>query len=130
VNLLLDTHIWLWSHLAPERLTKGVARALEDPANELWLSPITTWEVVTLAARGKIELDPDPQRWVRQALAAAPTHEAPLSHDIALAAENTGLRHRDPADRLLVATARILGLTLVTSDERIVKHAKVKLLVN
>ncbi len=130
MKLLLDTHIWLWSHLAPERLVRKVARALENPANELWLSPISTWEVLVLAARGRIELDPDPSRWIRQALAAAPTQEAPISHDIALAVEDTGLRHRDPADRMLVATARVLDLTLVTSDERIVKHAKVALLVN
>ena len=130
MKLLLDTHIWLWSHLAPEHLSKRVARALEDPANQLWLSPISTWEVMVLAARGRIHLEPDVPRWFRQALAAAPIQEAPLSHDIALAAEDTGLRHRDPVDRLLVATARVLELTLVTADDRMTKHAKSKLLAN
>src|SRR5262245_15865275 len=44
LKLLLDTHIWLWSQLAPERLSKKVARALEAPTSELWLSPISVWE--------------------------------------------------------------------------------------
>jgi PIN domain nuclease of toxin-antitoxin system len=130
MQLLLDTHIWLWSHLEPERLSKKVARALEDDANELWLSPISTWEVMTLAANGRIELDPDVGGWIRQALAAVPIHEAPLSHDIALGVQDTGLRHRDPADRMLVATAQLLGLTMVTADDRIVKHAKVQILAS
>ena len=130
MNLLLDTHIWLWSHLSPERLSKRVTRALEDSANQLWLSPVSLWEVIMLAARGKIELQPDPPGWIRQALATAPTHEAPLSHDIALVTNDTGLRHRDPADRMLVATALVLDLTLVTGDQRIAKHAKARLLRN
>lgn len=130
MKLLLDTHIWLWSHLTPERLSKKVARALENPANELWLSPITLWETLTLVAHRKIELEPDVSQWIRQALETVPTHEAPLSHDIALATADTGLRHADPADRMLVATARVLDLTLVTADERIVGHATSKLLSN
>lgn len=131
MRLLLDTHIWIWSHLQPERLSKRVARALENSANELWLSPVSTWEVTTLSARGRLALEPDAAAWVRRALAAAPIQEAPLSHDIALASGGeTGLAHRDPADHLIVATAAVLGLTLVTSDDRILDHARIRVMRN
>ncbi len=51
MKLLLDTHIWLWSALDPARLSRRVAAALENPTNELWLSPISLWEVLTLCNR-------------------------------------------------------------------------------
>jgi PIN domain nuclease of toxin-antitoxin system len=130
MKLLLDTHIWIWSHLSPDRLSRRVRRALESPSNELWLSPISTWELLMLCASGRLAVDESPAAWVRRALAAAPTHEAPVSHDIALAVADVVLPHRDPADRLLVATASTLGLTLVTADRRLLDHAKVKTLAN
>jgi PIN domain nuclease of toxin-antitoxin system len=124
VKLLLDTHIWLWSHLAPEKLSRRVARALENPSSELWLSPISIWELVTLSANRKVVLDEEVGAWVRRAMEAAPMQEAPISHDIALAVGDVALPHRDPADRFLVATARVLDLTLVTGDRRILDHAR------
>jgi len=54
VNLLLDTHIWLWSHAEPERLTKRVAAALADDSNQLWRSPISIWEFLLLTERGRV----------------------------------------------------------------------------
>ena len=130
MRLLLDTHIWVWSHLQPERLSKRVARVLTDAKNELWLSPVSTWEVMTLASRGRLVLEPDAAAWVRRALASAPIHEAPLTHDITVLSADTGLVHRDPADQLIVATAAALGLTLITSDDRILGRAAVKTLRN
>jgi PIN domain nuclease of toxin-antitoxin system len=78
-----------------------------------WLSPINTWEALTLHASGRIELPADIGAWV--AHATAPFREAPLTHEIALAAHKLPLPHRDPADRFLAATAQ-LRLTLVTAD--------------
>ena len=86
--------------------------------------------MITLAERGRVVLDPDPATWVRRALDSAPIHEAALSHDIVIGSINTGLAHRDPADQFIVATAAVLGLTLVTADDRILSHAKVKTLRN
>ena len=130
MRLLLDTHIWLWSHLAPERLSRRVQRSLENASNEVWLSPISVWETTILCDRKKIVLDEAVDQWIRRALAAAPMHEAAIGNDIALAVREVVLPHRDPADRFLVATARVLDLTLVTADERILKHATVHLLAN
>jgi PIN domain nuclease of toxin-antitoxin system len=125
MKLLLDIYIWLWSLLEPRNLTRRVAGALHNPRNELWLSSISTWEVLILSERSRIVLAESPRAWIDKALQAAPLREAPLTHEIVL--ETFGLKfpHRDPADRFLVATARVLGLTLVTADERLINSHQV-----
>lgn len=60
MKLLLDTHIFVWNLLEPRRLAPRVAGALEDPSNELWLSPIVVWEILVLAEKGRLTLRPDP----------------------------------------------------------------------
>ena len=119
MKLLLDTHIWLWSLLEPAKLSRRVASALEKDTNELWLSPISVWEVLQLTERGRIVLDQDPGEWVLKARMAAPFAEAPLTTEVALATRGLALRHRDPADAFLAATAKVFGLTLVTADRRL-----------
>lgn len=114
MKLLLDTHIWLWSLQEPMRLGKRVQQELSNPANEFWLSPISTWEALALNSKGRIRLHGDLEEWAADS--TAPFHEAPLTHEIALAARQLPLRHQDPADRFLAATALVLGLTLVTAD--------------
>jgi PIN domain nuclease of toxin-antitoxin system len=130
MRLLLDTHIWLWTLLAPERLGQSVRGALEDAQNELWLSPINVWEASLLCAKGRIALKEEIGPWLQKALAAASLHEAPLSHEIALDTLNLRLPHRDPADHFLASTARVLGLTLVTADERLIKAGQFDVLPN
>ena len=76
MKLLLDTHILLWGLLAPQRLSRRVASELPNPKNEIWLSPISVWETLILAEKGKIVLDPDPALGVRTVLARLPFHEA------------------------------------------------------
>lgn len=114
MKLLLDTHIWLWSLQDPGRLGKRIQQELKSSENELWLSPISTWEALTLNAKGRIRLHGPLAEWV--ARATAPFSEAPLTHEIALAARQLPLPHPDPADRFLAATAQVLDLTLVTAD--------------
>jgi len=120
VKLLLDTHIWLWSMLDRTQLANNVAAALKSDKNELWLSPITLWEVLVLAEKGRISLAVPPHEWITQALSATPIQEAPLTSDVALETARFQLPHRDPADRFLVATARVFGLTLVTADHQLI----------
>lgn len=62
MKLLLDTHIWLWSLLAPSNLAPAVSAALESPDSEIWLSPISAWEALLLVERGRILVDGDPLR--------------------------------------------------------------------
>jgi PIN domain nuclease of toxin-antitoxin system len=128
LKFLLDTHIWLWILQDPERLGKRFRRELDDPANEFWLSPISTWEVLTLNKKGRIRLHGDLAEWVAQA--SAPFREAPLTHEIARVARQLPLPQQDPADRFLAATAYVLGLTLVTADAALLGLGEIATLGN
>jgi PIN domain nuclease of toxin-antitoxin system len=130
VKLLLDTHIWLWSLLAPENLTRRVAKALINTENELWLSPMSTWELVMLVERKRVFLDRPVDAWIQEAMRRAPLREAPITHDIALETQHVRLLHADPADRLIAATARQLHLTLVTADTRLIRGKGFSVLAN
>ncbi len=130
MKLLLDTHIWLWSALEPERLSKRVRTALDASGNELWLSPISVWETLVLARQKRVALEPSAEQWVRRALRDLPIHEAHLTHEVAIQSETLKLSFNDPADRLLVATARVHGLTLVTADRRLLKSRQTVALAN
>lgn len=116
MNLLLDTHIWIWSKLDPNRIGKRAARELSNNGNELWLSPVSMWEALTLMQKGKILVE-NPFAWVERA--AEQMREAPLTHEIVRIGLAMPLPHADPADRFLAATAKVLKLTLVTADRRL-----------
>ena len=130
MRLLLDTHIWLWGLLDPAKLSRRVARELENSDNELWLSPISVWELMILVDKGRIVLNSDVGEWIKEAHNKVPLREAPITNDIALEMRAIRLPHRDPADRFLVATARVLDLTLVTADERLIGSKSCALLAN
>lgn len=130
MKLLLDTPIWIWSLVEPERLSRRVARELVAPANELWLSPISVWEAMLLAERGRIEVAGGARAWVEEMLRATPAREAPLTHDVALRSREVELSHPDPADRFLAATAQVHGLTLVTADARLLANEEIDSLPN
>ena len=130
MKLLLDTHIWIWSVGDKSKLRPRVLRALKDPANELWLSPISVWELLILVEKGRIILNGDVEAWIDQALKAAPFKEAPVTSEVALATREIRLPHRDPADGFLAATAKVFGLTLVTSDARLIATKGLSILSN
>jgi PIN domain nuclease of toxin-antitoxin system len=119
LRLLLDTHVWIWMLLEPQRIAPGAVRQLEDSDNELWLSPISVWEALLLLQRGRVRVGLEPGVWFAQALRAMPVRDANLTREIVLASRSVDLHHEDPADRLIAATAAVLGLTLVTADERL-----------
>jgi PIN domain nuclease of toxin-antitoxin system len=127
LKLLLDTHIWLWLLQNPARIGRRTLQQLKDTNNEIWLSPLSTWEALTLHYKNRIRLHGDLTEWLARATAG--TREAPLTHEIALAARLLPL-HQDPADRILAATAQVLDLTLVTADQRMLGLANVKTLAN
>ena len=130
MKLLLDTHIWLWSVLEPTRLSRRVAEEIQDSSNELWLSPISIWELVVLAQKGRMLSGEDMETWLPQAMRALPLREAPVTYEVARETGRLQISHRDPADRFLLATAKVFELTLVTSDERLLKARDVSLLAN
>lgn len=124
--LLLDTHIWLWyADGNAERLTAGGVRKLDQArrAEGLRISPISVWEIGVQHAKGRIQLSVPLRDWVRAAL--APVGIALLPLDAESAAESTllpGEPHADPADRFLIAVARIKGLVLATRDRAIIEY--------
>ena len=130
MKLLLDTHIWLWSLLDPEKLSRRVFKALKDSENELWLSPVSLWEFILLCEKKRIVLEEDPSSWAHNALELAPMKEAPFTYEVAMSLSQFQLPHRDPADRFLTATAHVHGLTLVTSDERLISAKQTAILSN
>jgi PIN domain nuclease of toxin-antitoxin system len=89
---------------------------------------VSTWEALLLNSKGRIRLHDDPSKWVAQA--RSKFREAPLTHEIVWAAHCLSFAHRDPADRFLAATAKVLDLTLVTADERLLGLGEIKLLPN
>ena len=127
MKLLLDTHIWLWLLSEPAKLGHSTFRELKDRNNELWLSPISTLEALTLNYKQRIRLKGDLQEWLARATAG--THEAPVTHEIAFAARQLEM-HQDPADRILAATAQVLSLILVTADSRLLGLPTVRSLAN
>ena len=127
MRLLLDTHIWFWLVSDISRIGKRTRHELTNPANELWLSPISTWELLTLNARGRVRFSGDTDSWLARATRGI--NEAPLTHDIAKAATKIQM-HKDPADRFLGATAQVLDLTLVTADERLLGLGVIRTLAN
>jgi PIN domain nuclease of toxin-antitoxin system len=128
MKLLLDTHIWLWSVLEPERLSRRTEEAIKDPGNELWLSSISLWELIVLKQNKRILPDQDLEAWIPKALRSLPLQEAAITHEVARETGRLQLAHGDPADRFLVATAKIFELTLVTADERLTKVREVPIL--
>jgi PIN domain nuclease of toxin-antitoxin system len=128
VKALLDTHILLWwlgenSRLSPEQ-RGALEKANEE--NPLLVSDITLWEIATLASLGRIKLHLPLREWLEQAAAPPLVRLLPITP--AVAAEVAALPdsfHRDPADRILVATARVFGATLITRDSQIVESGLV-----
>jgi PIN domain nuclease of toxin-antitoxin system len=86
---------------------------------EKFLSPISVWETLILAERGRLALEPDPESWVRTQLRRGPVRQIPLDQEIAIQSRNLLITHQDPTDRFIAATARVHELLLVTADERL-----------
>ncbi|HEX9105623.1 MAG TPA: type II toxin-antitoxin system VapC family toxin [Longimicrobiales bacterium] len=125
--IVLDTHVWIWlvdgsrSALSPEALA---VLAQAGQAGLLRVSAISVWEVALLEARGRIRLSRTVAEWVRAALRAPGVELLPLTPEIAMDSTRLpGAAHGDPADRILVASARALGGRLATCDGAIVAYA-------
>ena len=124
---LLDTHAWVWWICGDSRLAPREREALDNlpPSERPVLAEISLWEVAMLVERGRLELDMDLERWL--ALASAPATVELARVTPAIAAEVARLPekfHRDPADRLIVATARVKKLPVLTRD-RMITSARV-----
>ena len=130
MKLLLDTHIWIWSYLEPHKISSDVSRELTNPGNDRFLSAVSVWEGIVLLERKRIQFKKDFGEWFRESKEELKLNEVPVSWDLAHELRFTMLEYRDPADRFLVATAKVYDLTLVTADERMLRVPGVRVLPN
>lgn len=125
--LVLDTHVWVWvvegrrdvmSDAVIETIEQGAA------AGELVVSAISIWEVAMLEAKGRLTFAQPIEDWVSQASRAPGLRVYELTSEIAIASTRLpGEPHGDPADRIIIATARALGARVVSADRHIVQYA-------
>jgi len=126
--IVLDTHIWIWWVHGDERLTRTQAEVIE--ANEtdvIGVSAISCWEIAKLVEYGRLELPCSLEEWFEDALSYPGIHLLELTPEIAIeSTQLPGEFHRDPADQMIVATARVYGCPLVTSDGRLLEYPHVE----
>ena len=126
MNFLLDTHVWIWTQESPETLGPRTRRAFAAEESRLLVSPVSSLELAQLAWAGRLTLAGRLQTWISESLQELLAETVPLSHEIAAGAYDLpGEFHRDPADRILVATARVHDLTVATADSRILAYPHV-----
>ncbi len=126
--LLLDTHCWLWAQLGlAKQLLRRAVTAIRraESSGRLRVSVISVWELGMLEQRCRISLPMDIRTWVRTALAQPGISLAQLTPEIAIESSHLpGGFDGDPADRILAATARVIGATLLTKDRRLIEYSR------
>lgn len=130
--MVLDTHAWVWWVAKPERIPLKTRRLLDKrvaSGDPLFISSISAWEVAMLVAHGRLELSMDAPTWIRKSEELPFLTFVPVDNAIALRAVGLdGFLHRDPADRIIVATTLGLGARLVTGDKRLHSYRAVRTL--
>jgi PIN domain nuclease of toxin-antitoxin system len=123
--ILLDTHVWIWLSAKKQKLLSGTAKKVIKSTDQKWISAISCWELAKLVEQNRIGFSIPTLTWIRRSLNQYNIKVADLSPDIAV--ESTVLRgfHKDPADQIIAATSRMLGMPLVTSDKRILDFSEV-----
>ncbi len=128
-SYLLDTHVWVWFHTYPERLPRDMLSLISaHQYRSLYLSVISVWEVCKLNERGRLKLSMDPYKWIKEALDIVDLYLVEITPDIACASCSLpGNFHKDPADQIIVATAREMGIPILTMDARIREYPYVQI---
>ena len=123
MNLLLDTHILLWAASEPQHLSIEARALLLDPANQLVFSSASLWEVSIKNGLERSNFNVDPRRLWRLLLVNG-YRELSVTSEHTVAVNNLPPLHKDPFDRILVAQARVEGLTLLTVDKMVEKYGE------
>ncbi len=116
MKLLLDTHVWLWSLVSPDRLLPSVAGLLSDAENDLYLSAASCWEIAIKYQRGKLPLPEHPEDFIGPRLLRDGIHGLQVSLQHATRVARLPMVHRDPFDRLLVSQSQIEEIALISAD--------------
>lgn len=128
--LVLDTHIVIWWTSGDSALSDNAKSRIEaaiESNEQVLVSSITAWEVSMLVSKGRLNLVMDIDTWIKTVSEIEGVSFVPVDNKVAI--ESTRLPsefHKDPADRMIVALARVLSATLVTADEKILKYQHVK----
>ena len=129
-RFLLDTHIWLWAALEPHKLTSEVHNLLANPKPDLFLSPISLWELSVMVQKKRFALKEDFEVWVQRSVSDLRLQEIPLNWQVATEMRFILPNHKDPADGFLAATAIAFDLILITSDQKLISVPGLKVLAN
>ena len=121
MKLLLDTHLLLWAASEPKRISKSARVLIEDPENEVTFSAASLWEITIKRGLGREDFRVDP-RVLRRALLDNGYTELPITSEHVIHIEQLPPKHKDPFDRILVAQANVEGITLLTSDQKLVAY--------
>ncbi len=129
MKYILDTHTWIWWNMNPKKLSTKVKSLLSEPDfyEEMLLSVISPWEFSKLLEKGRIGISCNPEEWISKSLDMPKLRLSPLSP--AIAYRSTSLPqpfHGDPADQIIVATAREENATILTKDKLIQKYTHVR----
>jgi PIN domain nuclease of toxin-antitoxin system len=126
--ILLDTHVWFWSLTEPEKLSEAALKLIQQTKPDLrGVASISIWEFAMMVTRGRIELKTTAEQWLDLAIRNTGLHVFELTPKVAVeACELPGDFHKDPADRIIVATARISRAIVVTKDQKILNYPYVK----
>lgn len=129
MKYLLDTHTWIWWNMNPQRLSERVIEIISDTTtyDVMLLSAISPWEFCKLIEKQRLGISCDPQDWINTALNMPKLRIVPLSPVISY--RSTVLPkpfHNDPADQIIVATAREEDATIMTKDENILSYEYVR----
>jgi PIN domain nuclease of toxin-antitoxin system len=126
-GVILDTHIWVWLNTGSSELSKSSISMIEHAAvsGQVYIPAIVVWEVATLAEKRRLTFKMPTRQWIEEALSKQGINLIPLLPSIAIeSAQLPGDFHGDPADRLIVATARIKSLPLMTRDAKILNYSR------
>ncbi len=129
MKYVLDTHVWVWWHMHPKKLSKRVRAIISHPDQyeELLLSAISPWEFSKLLEKKRIGISCDPAEWIREALEMPKLRLVPLTPTLSY--RSTTLPppfHEDPADQIILATAREENATVMTKDKLIQEYTHVR----
>ena len=122
MKLLLDTHLLLWAAGQPNRLSAPARKLIGNPANNLFFSPASIWEVAIKHGLGRTDFQADP-RLLRRGLLDNGYGELPILSDHVVAIDTLLPIHKDPFDRLLLAQATVEGITLLTADDVVARYS-------
>ncbi|HWE97419.1 MAG TPA: type II toxin-antitoxin system VapC family toxin [Tepidisphaeraceae bacterium] len=126
--ILLDTYTLIGVAAEPGRLSTAARNLIEEPDSRLFVSAITAWEIHVAVQKGRLALNRPPREWLAQAISDYVIDVTAIDWEIASLAAELPKHHADPADRLIVATAVMRNLVLLTPDKNIHKYNQAKVL--